>query len=149
VAVLFVSLFCGCSWIVASPPSAEEMARMEVKRQEDEQRAKAAFLSQIDLRDGVGEKEAGLMAWNYFYRFISRCGDPGKPVDKGDHWEIPLTVGYGAERLRENLVIDKKTGRIFANLEGMPAFNSPQEMVNADASAGAMASPPDEWVKNK
>ena len=95
---------------------------------------KIGILSKVDLRDGVDEKEAMILGGEYFIIFVSGCGTPGRPIDRGYHWELEMSIGYAAQKADENIKIDKKTGQI--SLKGRPTLNNPvEELINYDGRA--------------
>ena len=105
-------LFTGCSYI---PPSTPEQAKQE----------RIKMLSQVDLSNGVDAKEADILGGLYFVNFVSGCGVTGKPIDRGDYWELEMYIGIAAQKSEDNIKIDKQTGKI--SLRGRPALTKPIE----------------------
>ena len=97
-------------------------------------------LSSINLNDGIGYEEAEVLSNLYFFSFVSRCGMPGKVLDKGDHWETEMIVGYAAQKMKDNLEIDKQTGKM--TLRNWPTIMNPiKEFADPEISAPIIAGP--------
>lgn len=138
--------FYGCSFFL-KPLTPEQVKQKQKESLIKWKEEKIKILSKINLNDGIDEKEAQILATQYFLSFISGCGMPLRPLDKGHYWDIGLVVGYTATKLDKNLIIDKKTGKISLDLKGMPTLNNPiEELINNDSTAIIYAFAPDEWV---
>lgn len=86
--------------------------------------------SKVVVADGINEKEAAVLAANYYWMYIGiGCGGSGPAIDKGDYWEIDVRVGYAATRI-EPIRIEKNTGRI--SRAGGPTIENPVKHFTAD-----------------
>ncbi|MBF0480019.1 MAG: hypothetical protein HQL26_11110 [Candidatus Omnitrophica bacterium] len=118
----------GCSWLIPNP-SPEQVRKKEEMMRAREQEYRINTLKKINIDDGVDYKEAQILAGLYFSDYISGCGCPGKIIDAGDHWEVELFFGYAAEKMKNNLIIDKASGKM--TLTNYPTINDPlKEFLN-------------------
>lgn len=104
----------GCAYL---DPANREMDRINLERQKQ--------LQSINLTDGVSFEEADFLGGEYFSRYVSGCGVTGKPIDKGDYWQIEIFVGVAAVWSEEKIHIDKATGVI--SLKGYPTVKNAVE----------------------
>ncbi len=71
-----------------------------------------AELSGLSLEDGVDEREATVIAENYFRRHAdTSCGSLGAVGTAGSAWVVPVFLGIAAVRA-DDIRIDKRTGRV-------------------------------------
>lgn len=57
------------------------------------------FLDNINVSDGINEREAEGIAWAYFVGYISGCGGPDKSTLVNGEWIIPASEGMGGRPL--------------------------------------------------
>jgi hypothetical protein len=77
----------------------------------------------INVSDGVNEKESEVLADVYFKRFSpSACGGIGRPVDLQDYWDVPAAIGIAGQPWG-SIKIDKKTARM--SWENGPTIEDP------------------------
>jgi hypothetical protein len=82
-------------------------------------------LASVNLGDGVSFSEAEILSQEYFWRYVSGCGVTGKPIDKGDRWEIEMFVGYADILADDRIQIEKSSGTI--SLKGSTTIKNPIE----------------------
>ncbi|MCA9408380.1 MAG: hypothetical protein H6755_05860 [Candidatus Omnitrophica bacterium] len=129
--LIFMIIVSGCA-------SIPKNLTLEERRQERQE-----ILAKINLEDGIDYAEAEMLSGIYFFSFVSGCGMPGKIIDKGNHWETEMIVGIAAQKMKENLIIDKQTGKM--SLKGWPTiFNPMEELVDPDLKAPIIAGPLEE-----
>ena len=97
---LFFVIFCVAGCVFLDP----------YHEYKQEQKKAVEKLKQIDLSDGVSQGEATLLGVQYFHQYVSGCGMSSEAIDEGDHWEVPMAIGYAAIRSKDNIWIDKKSG---------------------------------------
>lgn len=71
-----------------------------------------AFLANVNVDDGISEREADGMAWAYFQGFVGACGGPERAMLVDGDWVIPAEYGYGATPMESPIRINAKTGAI-------------------------------------
>jgi hypothetical protein len=77
----------------------------------------------INMSDGINEKESKILADVYFQRFTpSACGCAGFPIDKEDYWDVPVAIGYAGMPFG-SIKINKKTARM--SWENGPTIENP------------------------
>ncbi len=79
--------------------------------------------SMIDCKNKIGEFEAFVLSAAYFSTYISGCGAPMMPEDKGDTWIVETLVGIGAAP-GPTIIVEKKTGITYA--AGKPKISDPK-----------------------
>ncbi|HNV69969.1 MAG TPA: hypothetical protein PKO06_09740 [Candidatus Ozemobacteraceae bacterium] len=84
--------------------------------------------AKVDLKDGVSQDEARVLAGDYLLHFVSGCGGIAEIKDKGAAWEATPLVGRGATP-GEVILVDKKTGKL-SSVRG-PTIVAPVEQ-NSD-----------------
>lgn len=68
-----------------------------------------AALRSVEPADGIDEREARLLAGEYFMTYISMCGVVGSVLPRDPCWEVTPHIGYvGAPA--EPIRIDMRTG---------------------------------------
>lgn len=98
-------------------------------------------MASVGLDDGIDQREAEVLSAIYFFSFISGCGTPGEVMDKGDHWEVEMIVGIAAQKIKDNLKIDKQTGRM--TLKGWSTIENPMvELADAPLTVHLLSSFP-------
>ena len=75
----------------------------------------------VQLNDGIQKDEAAILSNEYLRRFVSGCGMPEEPGDRGGFWRVPLYTGYGGT-YSGNFWISKDDGAVF--FESAKAFLS-------------------------
>ena len=80
-------------------------------------------LSAITIEDGISVEEAQILSSEYFWRYVSGCGNAGKPVDGGDYWISTAYIGYAGKPMKDKIEIEKRTGTI--TMEGRPTIVNP------------------------
>jgi hypothetical protein len=80
------------------------------------------LLVEVDVSDGVDEREAESIAWAYFTGFVSGCGGPNRATLVDDEWIIPASLGYAGRPMESPIRIDTKTGTV--SQLGGPSFRS-------------------------
>jgi hypothetical protein len=71
----------------------------------------AAALRSVELADGIDEREATILADEYFHTYVSGCGVIGRVLERESYWEAETYVGYAAAP-GEPVRIDMLTGAV-------------------------------------
>ena len=48
----------------------------------------------VQLDHSLKQEEVAVLSSDYFERFVSGCGMPDTPVDRGEFWSVQLWGGY-------------------------------------------------------
>ncbi|KQZ45027.1 hypothetical protein [Duganella sp. Root1480D1] len=80
------------------------------------------LLADVNVSDGISEREADGIAWAYFLGYVGACGGPdhGKLVD--GEWVMPVSFGYAGRPMDSPIRINAKTGAV--SQAGGPSFRS-------------------------
>lgn len=108
-------------------PEAQGSAKERVAGCAEHELKNLEALSKVDIRDGVDEHEAQLLAMEYLVRNVAGCVSPGiSAEDWGGKWAFSPLVGLGAQEMGQKLMVDKVTGVI--SMDGYPTEHSPEEV---------------------
>jgi hypothetical protein len=85
---------------------------LEMRNEADHHQKMVAAVREVDLKAGVTQSQANVIARLYFQAFISGCGYADNAVDRGSRWEVTPRMGYGGTPDQNPIVIEKHTGMI-------------------------------------
>ncbi len=86
-------------------------------------------LKSVDLRDGVDQREATILADQYFFWKVSGCGGIDAVEDMGKAWKFQSRIGYEG-RNGPILIIDKSNGDII--FEGKKSHFPLKDLLHLD-----------------
>lgn len=81
-----------------------------------------AFVADVNVDDGISEREADGIAWAYFLGFVGACGGPDRGTLVDGEWVIPVSFGYAGKPMDSPIRINVKTGAV--SQAGAPSFRS-------------------------
>jgi hypothetical protein len=105
-------LLCVSSEAVGQIRDPFDAYELEMRNETDHHQKMAATVRGIDLKAGVTQSQANVIAQLYFQAFISGCGYADNAVDHGSQWEVTPRVGFGGIPDQNPIVIEKHTGKI-------------------------------------
>jgi len=79
-------------------------------------------LALVDPSDGINEREATAISWEYFAGYIGACGGPDKGQLMDGEWVIPVSIGYAGRPAESPIRIDARTGAV--SYKDGPRFSS-------------------------
>jgi hypothetical protein len=80
-------------------------------------------LRAITIEDGITVDEAQILSSEYFWKYVSGCGNAGKPIDGDDYWISTAYFGYAGKPLKEKILVEKSTGTV--SMKGRPTIVNP------------------------